>query len=169
MKEENNSAAIRYCALLRRHERSLRWLCLRRAWGDPDLADDYFQEVSLLLWRYLDRFYPSLSPRQERAYVKRAALYALSHCSRKKRLDQQLLRDDLTAALEQRDREDEQLLNSLVEELPEDDRIVVGLFRAGYDTGDIARFLGITPNAVSQRLHRIVTKMRTLYYKEYKP
>ena len=63
MNDNLHSAAARFRELLKRHERMLRWMCLRRAY-------DYFQEVSLALWQELLSLTPDLPPKQERAYVK---------------------------------------------------------------------------------------------------
>jgi len=166
MDEKRQSAAARYCGLLRRHERMLRWLCLRHAYGDPDLADDYFQEVSLTLWRHLPDLDPDLPGRQERSYVKQSARFALGHCRRGQRMDLQRLRAEMVVAFDQGDKEGEQMLNALVGSLSGDDRIVVGLYRSGYEVSEIARFLGISANAASQRLHRAVERMRAMYDKE---
>ena len=163
MNENTHSAAARYCELIRRHERMLRWLCLRHAHGDPGLADDYFQEVALTLWEQLPDILPDIPPQQERSYVKQAARHVLGHCSRRKPLDLQKLQIEMTLAFDRHSGENERLLNDLMEALPEDDYLVVKYYRAGFPAADIGRILGLTPNAVSQRLHRAVAKMCALY------
>ena len=166
MNDNLHSAAARFRELLSRHERMLRWMCLRRAYADIELADDYFQEVSLVLWQEIPTLTPDLPPRQERAYVKKVARFALSHCSRKNRHNLQHLEPEMIIALDQLDKENEQFLNDLVDALPESDRLVVGLYRAGYEAPDIARFLGTSTNAVSQRYRRAVAKMKAIVEKE---
>lgn len=161
------SAAARYRELVMRHRTLLRWLCLRRALGDPDVADDYFQEISLTLWRYLGNISPDASPKQERAYVRQAALYALGHCRRDGKADLYRLEADLAVALDESGREHEQFLDDLVAALPsEEDRLVAGLYRSGYTASDIALYLGISPNAASQRIHRLGERLRDIYQKE---
>lgn len=167
MERERHNAA-RYRELLSRHERLLRWLCRRRALGDTDLADDYFQEVVLSLWRFLPNIDPDITGRQERALVKRIAGYALGHCTRKRRPDLQHLQVEMTIALDRQNKEDEDLLNTFAEALPEEERFVVGLYRSGYEVAEIATILGLNPNTVSQRLHRAVQSMRTMYENECK-
>ena len=164
--ENRHSAAANYGSLLQRHERMLRWMCLRRAFGDPDLADDYYQEVALTLWRHLPDFDNDLSWRKERAYVKQAARCVLSHCSRKRHPDLQRLEAEMVIALDQRDKDDEQLLNTFVNELPEGERTVVGLYRSGYSFEEIGVFLHLSSEAVRQRLHRATLKMQKMYEKE---
>lgn len=96
----------------------------------------------------------------------KAARFALSHCSRKNRHNLQHLEPETIIALDQLDKENEQFLNDLVDALPESDRLVVGLYRAGYEAPDIARFLGTSTNAVSQRYRRAVAKMKAIVEKE---
>lgn len=166
MDRERHGAAARYREFLHRHERLLRWLCLRRALGDPDLADDYFQEVSLSLWRYLPNIDSDMTGRQERFLVKRIARFALGHCTRGRHPDLRQLQAEMMIALDRRDKEDESLLNTFAEALPKKERVVVGLYRSGYEVAEIATFLDMKPNAVSQRLHRAVRMMQTMYEKE---
>lgn len=163
MNENHHSAAARYCELIRRHERMLRRLCLWRAHGDPNRADDYFQEVALSLWEQLPDILPDIPLQQERSYVKKAARLALSHCSRKKQPDMQKLQIEMTLALDRHSSENEMLLDNLMEALPEDDCLVVKYYRAGFPTSAIARILGTNPNAVSQHLHRAIVKMCRIY------
>ena len=148
MNEGVHNTAVRYCELLLRHERMLRWQCLRRAHWDPDIADDYFQEVALTLWQQLPALEAGITPLQERAYVKQAARFVLGHCSREKPLDLQRVRMEMAAAFAQRDKEDEMSLNSLVNALPEEDRQFVEFYRAGYSASDISHFLGLKSNTV---------------------
>lgn len=149
-----------------RHERMLRWQCLKCAYGDPDRADDYFQDVVLSLWRYLPALPLELPPKEERAYVKRAARLALSKCRRKRRPDLRRLQVELADTLDSRRREGEELLNTLSGSLPEKYGEVVRLYRTGFNTSEIAQILGIGEEVVRQRIHRATVKMREMYEKE---
>lgn len=169
MNEKPHSAIGRYHELLRRHERLLRWLCLRRAYGDIDLADDYYQEVALTLWRLLPSLTAVMPPKQERAFVKTTARNVLGHCSRKNPPDLLMLQAEMITAfgrVDDGDAENEQLLNAFADALPEGERLAVGLYRSGYSVAEIARFLGITPDAASHRLRRAIEKMCQMYEKE---
>ena len=166
MNENRHNAAAHYRELICRHERMLRWLCLRRAFGDPSLADDYFQEVALSLWRQLPSLTPDIPLRQERAYVKEAARFVLGHCSRKERRDLKGLQAEMIIVLDQCDRDDEQLLNTFIDALPKRERLAVGLYRVGYSISEIAKFLNIQPSAVSQSINRAIVRMRNMYEKE---
>lgn len=166
MNEKLHSAAARYSELLRRHEHMLRWLCLRRAYADIELSDDYFQEVCLFLWRQLPSLPSGMPYKQERLYVKKLAVSALSRCSRKNRPDVRCIDPEMIIAVDQHAKENEQLLNDLVDALPGDDRLVVGLYRAGYEVAGIALYLGISPNAASHRLRRAIARMQSIMEKE---
>lgn len=166
MKEACHSPAAQYSELILRHERRLRWLCLRRAHGDIDLADDYFQEVALTLWKLLPAFPTPLPPRQESAYIKQMALKVLANCSRKKQVDLRQLQIEMITALDRQREENEQLLNAFTDALPEKYRTVVALYRSGYEHSEIAHFLDLNVDAVRQRLHRATVMMRDMYEKE---
>lgn len=169
MNEQGHNTISRYCEILRRHERMLRWLCLRHAFGDIELANDYFQEVALSLWKHLHDLSTEPTPAEERSYVKKGALFVLGRCSRKKHPDLLTLHAEMIASFGKADNgydENDQLLSSLIDALPERERLTVGLYRVGYTVNEIALFLGVTPNAVSKRLHRALNKMREMYEKE---
>lgn len=167
MERSTTSPAGRYRELIMRHRRMLRLLCLRRAHGDPSVADDFYQEVVLSLWRYLDGILTDVHPLQERVYVRRAALFALGHCTRGRKPDVERLEAEMTMALDELDRDNERFLDDLVAALPsESERQAVGLYRSGYSYDDIGLFLGISPNAVAQRIHRAVEHMRQIYEQE---
>lgn len=166
MKEVCHSPAAQYNELILRHERRLRWLCLRRTHGDITLADDYFQEVALTLWKHLPEFPLSLPRHQENAYIKQVALKVLANCSRKKSVDLRKLQIEMVTALDRQKDENEQLLNTFAAALPEKYRSVVALYRSGYELSEIAHFLDLTPNTVRQQLHRATVMMRDMYEKE---
>lgn len=98
--------------------------------------------------------------------MKRIAGYALGHCTRGRRQDLRQLQVEMTIALDRSNKDDKGLLNTFAEALPEEERVVVGLYRSGYKVAEIATFLDMKPNAVSQRLHRAVRMMQTMYEKE---
>lgn len=166
----HDTPADRYCELIMRHERMLRWLCLRRARGNPDLADDYFQEVSLSLWRALPDIAPGIPIRQERSYVRRAALYTLGHCSRHLQPDLSRLSCDLSLVLNaQPDAaadEDEHYLDEIIALLPPQMRTLLGLYRSGYTLDEIALYLDINPSAARQRYHRAILMLRAIDQQE---
>ena len=167
MSNATPSPAARYRELVMRHRRMLLRLCLKRAFGDPSEAADLYQEVALTLWRYMGTLLPDIPPRQERAYVRRAATFALNHCTRGKKPDLERLEAALAVALDETDHDNERLLDDLAAALPsEAERQAVALYRSGYTYDEVARIFGTTPNAVAQRIHRAVEHMQQIYEQE---
>ena len=145
-----------YTELLRRH-RPLVWtLCWARAHGDYERCRDLVQEVSLSLWEHYGRLRPDAGLLQERAWVFWHARSVLDHLHRRPTPILVALPDNM-AAPEDDSRE---LLDELLATLSDDDRLLVTLRLEGYDAAEIARRMNIGRDAVYQRLHRIIERLR---------
>lgn len=145
-----------YTDLLRRH-RPLVWtLCWSRARGDYERCRDLVQEVSLSLWEHYGRLRPNATLLQERAWVFWHTRSVLDHLHR--RPSPTLV--PLPAEIPDRRDDEADRLESLLDVLDDDDRQLVKMRLAGYDANEIAHIFGIKRNAVYQRLHRIVERLR---------
>lgn len=148
----------KYTELLLRH-RPLVWaLCWRRARGDYERCRDLVQEVSLSLWEHYGRLRPGAGPLQERAWVVWHTRSVLDHLHRRPSPTLVPLPDDMPAEVNDTD----DTLDDLLAALPPDDRRLVQLRLEGRDGAYIAEKLGIKRDAVYQRLHRIIERLRML-------
>ncbi len=133
---------------------------------DLDTTRSLVQEVNIAIWLALDRLDPSSSPRQVNRWIQKVMRHTIyDYCFRRRRISTQPL--DNTIPLPAPDNADRELLDELVSYLPADDRLLMQQLLDGYSRAEIAAADGITRNAVDQRVHRIVNKMKTIYSKLY--
>ena len=145
-----------YTDLLYRH-RSLVWkLCWARSKGDYERCRDLVQEVSLSLWEHYGRLRPNTSVLQERAWVLWHTRTVLDHLHRHPSPTFVPLPTELP--LDENDSVD--CVDELIECLDNEDRLLVKMRLDGYEAEEIGKVLGINRNAVYQRLHRIVVRLR---------
>lgn len=145
-----------YTELLRRHRRLVWTLCWTRAHGDYECCRDLVQEVSLSLWEHYGRLRPNATALQERAWVLWHTRSVLDHLHRRPSptlvpLPPNLPADDDTGR---------ETLDDLLATLDSVDRKLVTMRLEGYDAAEIGRALGIKRDAVYQRLHRIIERLR---------
>ena len=152
--------------VLLRQERLLWWLCVQHARGDKDYGRDLMQEIGLTLCRYVDRLRPDASKAEERAWVKKVARTVLHNHKRKQRIELLPLQEELVAVSDD-DGNSRELVDELQAYLPEADKLLLKLHLEGFGNTEIAKILNLTDNAVNQRMHRLVEKMRIIYEKLY--
>lgn len=155
---DRNSA---YTDLLQRHRNTVWRLCLQRSRGDMERCRDLMQEVCIALWLHFDQLRPDATPHEERAWVCWQCRSTLDLLRRKEHLTLYPLSDDIAESLPadntdgQREEEDEFLAA-----LNADERQIMRWQMEGYHADEIADLMGIGRNAVYQRMHRAVAKMR---------
>ena len=159
----DNSA---YTNLLFRH-RTLIWkLCRRYAPRDAERCAELVQEVSLSLIEHYGRLKPDASAKDERAWVVWSTRTVLYDLRRKK--DSQPVMVPLTKEIVEQIAEQENLERDRIEEmmgdLPDEDRRLVQLRLNGYNAKEIGTQTGLSSDAVYQRMHRIIEKLKQKYH-----
>ncbi len=152
----------KYTSLLLRHRKLVWRLCRRYSKRDPARCAELVQDVSIALWEHFGTLRPDAGPLEEKAWVYAKTRAVLTGMHRKSRVETVPLAGwmaDLIA--DDRDRERE-LARDLLEELPEADRRLMQMRLAGYDASEIGQALGLTPNAVYQRIYRIIIKLKQI-------
>lgn len=131
---------------------------------DPARREDLLQDISLALWRALDRWRGEASLR---TFVARVAHNrGIDHVARHSRLGEDLLDEEHAdpAADPLRDAETHQrrvdLLNA-VQALPLGDRPLVVLALEGFTQREIGLALGLEENTVAKRLSRARQRLRS--------
>ena len=145
-----------YTELLRRHRQLVWMLCWTRAHGDYERCRDLVQEVSLSLWEHYGRLRPQATALQERAWVLWHTRTVLNHLHRRPSPTLVPLSADVPAD----DTNGRETIDDLLALLGNDDRRLVTMRLEGYDADEISEALGIKRDAVYQRLHRIIERLR---------
>ena len=158
-----------YTNLLFRHKDLIWQLCRRYAPRDADRCVELVQEVSLSLIEHYGRLKPDASAHEERAWVVWSTRTVLYDLRRKK--DSQPVMVPLTNGMAEQIAEQENLERDRIEEmmgdLPDEDRRLVQLRLDGYNAKVIGTQTGLSSDAVYQRLHRIIEKLKQKYHAGY--
>ena len=150
-----------YTELLHRH-RSLVWrMCWFAAKGNWARCCDMVQEVSIAMWIHFDTLRVNATPGEVRSWVYWQCRSSLDLQRRHQGplqqpltalMEETLVADDLTSQNEEIER--------LMSVLSTDDKRLVRMHLEGYRADEIAEVMSLSRDAVYQRLHRAVGKMR---------
>ena len=150
-----------YTALLLRHRTQVWRMCWLRASGNWDRCCDLLQEVSIALWLNFDKLRPDATPGEERAWVRWQARSVFDSQRRHKTLHTVPIDDTMADALAASDSSaTDETIDEVLAVLGPDERRMVRLRLDGYCADEIADLLGMGRDAVYQRMHRAVVKMR---------
>lgn len=147
--------------LLKRHRPMVWRMCWISAHGNYERCRDLVQEVSIALWRHFGQLRPDATLQEERAWVRWQTRSALDFQRRMQRPTPLPLTPgmaDLQAADDILEQHEE--LEELMSTLNDDERRMLRLQLEGYRADEIAEAMGLKRDAVYQRLHRAVVKMR---------
>ncbi len=135
-------------------------MCRDAACGDSELCRDLFQEVSIRLWLHISELDMNAKPYQQKAWVEWQVRHVLSHSRKPREMEHnmpELPDDDAAAEAERRT-----LVADLMAQLQEEDRQLMQMRLEGYSADEIANTMGIKRDAVYQRIHRIVARLRKI-------
>ena len=135
-------------------------MCRDAACGDSELCRDLFQEVSIRLWLHISELDMNAKPYQQKAWVEWQVRHVLSHSRKPREMEHNLpeIPDDDTAAETER----RTLVADLMAQLQDEDRQLMQMRLEGYSADEIAQATGMKRDAVYQRIHRIVARMRKM-------
>ena len=131
------------------------------AHGNYERCRDLVQEVSIALWRHFGQLRPDATLQEERAWVRWQTRSVLDFQRRMQRPTPLPLTPgmaDLQVADDILEQHEE--LEELMSTLNDDERRMLRLQLEGYRADEIAEAMGLKRDAVYQRLHRVVGKMR---------
>ena len=152
----------KYTDLLLRYRELIWRLCRRYARRNPERCAELVQEVSVALWEHYGRLRKDATPFEERAWViwnTRAVLVAIERHPQVKTVT--LAARMLDSIADDRDR-DRELVAELMAALSDDDRRLLQLRLDGYSAEEIGGQMGLTRNAVYQRIYRIINKLKQI-------
>ncbi len=147
--------------LLKRHRPMVWRMCWISAHGNYERCRDLVQEVSIALWRHFSQLRPDATLQEERAWVRWQIRSVLDFQRRMQRPTPLPLTPDM-ADMQTADDifEQQEELEELMSTLNDDERRMLRLQLEGYRADEIAEAMGLKRDAVYQRLHRVVGKMR---------
>ncbi len=156
---DNRDRYSDFDALVQRHRRMIRAICLWNATGGAVQCDDLVQEVLASLWHYRHRLRSDASPGEERAWVRLHCRSVISHFRRRKQVETIPLDEEMPlAAAESDDRR--ATIDELATGLTDHERQVLQLTLDGWSTDEIADELDVKNRTVVQIRWRIVQKMK---------
>ena len=167
MPQRTTDTYNRYLRLLNDHEKQIQHFCILHSDSRFE-ACTLMQEVLEHVWLRFDSLDATSSPRQINRW--------LQHVMRSTFIDH--LRHwrhhvvnteplEAAAGQEAPDNGEMELIDALLCHLNPQERQLVDDHLAGFTHAEIADHHHLTKNAVSQRLHRIVLKLKTIYKKYY--
>ena len=154
----------KYTSLLERQREMLWYMCWKRTNGNYDRCQDLLQEVSIQLWENLGKLRPNSTLWQERAWVRWQARSVFYQAGRRRTLNTVAAGDDIISdlACDDEARHRKELLDNLISTLTPDDQRMMRLYLDGYCGEEIGTDMGLNRDAVYQRMHRAIRKMRSV-------
>ena len=148
-----------YKSFMRRHQTTVWRVCYDYAHGDIPRCEDMVQEVWIMLWLKFDTM-TSRTEWQQRVWVRRVTRSVLVDLYRREHppLEPIIAGMEESVAVETSDVAER--IDDLFAALTPDEQRLMRLRLDGYSTEEIAASFGIVPNAVYQRVNRIMNKMR---------
>lgn len=134
--------------------------------SDEEEKKDLYQEIVLQCWKGIGSF---RGDAKFSTWLYRVCLNTIFTARRRRKIlvyAEELPEGPSPEADERLQREDVQRLYAAIRQLGETDRAVVLLHLEGYENLEIGELMGMLPNTVAVRLHRIKQRLNTLLKRE---
>ena len=152
-----------YKSFMRRHQKTVWRVCYDFARGDIPRCEDMVQEAWIMLWLKFDTM-TGRSEWQQRVWVRRVTSSVLVDLYRRERDNPLSDKSDLSDLSDLSDPSDSrdfaERIDDLFAVLTPDEQRLMRMRLDGYSAEEIATEFGIVPNAVYQRVNRIMNKLR---------
>lgn len=160
MEEQGRQRYKDYKSFIRRHQEAVWRVCYDFANGDIPRCEDMVQEVWIMLWLKFDTM-TSSTEWQQRVWVRRVTRSVLVDLYRRNSFDPLSDASDLSELSDHSDQSDvAERIDDLFAALTPDEQRLMRMRLDGYSAEEIATEFGIVPNAVYQRVNRIMNKLR---------
>jgi RNA polymerase sigma factor (sigma-70 family) len=144
---------------MRRHQATVWRVCYDFARGDIPRCEDMVQEVWIMLWLKFDTM-TGRSEWQQRVWVRRVTRSVLVDLYRKKHPDLEPVTEEMSESVFTEESDVAERIDDLFSVLTPDEQRLMRMRLDGYSAEEIATEFGIVPNAVYQRVNRIMNKLR---------
>ena len=148
-----------YKSFMRRHQTTVWRVCYDFARGDIPRCEDMVQEVWIMLWLKFDTM-TGRSEWQQRVWVRRVTRSVQVDLYRKKRPELEPITEEMKESVAIEDIDVAERIDDLFSALTPDEQHLMRMRLEGYSAEEIAAGLKIEPNAVYQRVNRIMNKLR---------
>ncbi len=148
-----------YKSFMRRHQATVWRVCYDFARGDIPRCEDMVQEVWIMLWLKFDTM-TGRSEWQQRVWVRRVTRSVQVDLYRKKRPELEPITEEMKESVAIEDIDVAERIDDLFSALTPDEQHLMRMRLEGYSAEEIAAGLKIEPNAVYQRVNRIMNKLR---------
>lgn len=166
MEQQSEERYEAYNAFMRRHRESVWCVCYDYARGDKACCEDMVQEVWVMAWLKFDQLSKKANVWQQRAWVRRVARSVLVDLYRKEHPPTEPITVEMEETIAAVDNGDAaERIDDLMASLTTDEQHLMRMRLEGYSAEEIAADFNIEPNAVYQRVNRIMTKLRKKYGK----
>ena len=155
-----------YNAFMRRHQKTVWRVCYDFARGDIQRCEDMVQEVWIMVWLKFDQLRDGTSEWRQRVWVRKVARSVLIDLYRKEMGNTDILvhLDDLDGDIADEDvratNDIAERIDYLMASLNTEEQHLMRMRLEGYNAEEIATELNIVPNAVYQRINRIMKKLK---------
>jgi len=144
-----------------------RWMGIARCYAAPDAREDLMQEISMQVWKSLDRF-AGLSHIDTWAYriaINTALAWERSTRNQKKRFNKdQVYASQLGSSMSVADgKAEKRILDEFLASLSDVDRAAMLLYLDNVPPTEAAEILGLTEGALRVRMHRIRKRFEATY------
>ena len=148
-----------YKSFMRRHQATVWRVCYDFARGDIPRCEDMVQEVWIMLWLKFDTM-TGRSEWQQRVWVRRVTRSVLVDLYRKKHPDLEPITIEMEETVATEENDVAERIDDLFSGLTPDEQRLMDMRLEGNSAEEIAAGLKIEPNAVYQRVNRIMNKLR---------
>lgn len=148
-----------YKSFMRRHQKTVWRVCYDFAHGDIPRCEDMVQEVWIMLWLKFDTM-TSRAEWQQRVWVRRVTRSVLVDLYRHEHPPLEPITAEMEETVAAESSDVAERIDDLFAILTPDEQRLMRMRLDGYSAEEIAASFGIVPNAVYQRVNRIMNKLR---------
>ncbi len=148
-----------YKSFMRRHQKTVWRVCYDYAHGDIPRCEDMVQEVWIMFWLKFDTM-TGRSEWQQRVCVRRVTRSVLVDLYRKKHPELEPVTEEMAETVFTEESDVAERIDDLFSALTPDEQHLMRMRLEGYSAEEIAARLKMEPNAVYQRVNRIMNKLR---------
>ena len=148
-----------YKSFMRRHQQTVWRVCYDFAHGDIPRCEDMVQEVWIMLWLKFDTM-TSHMEWQQRVWVRRVTRSVLVDLYRREHPPLEPITAEMEETVAAESSDVAERIDDLFAVLTPDEQRLMRMRLDGYSAEEIAASFGIVPNAVYQRVNRIMNKLR---------